>query len=303
MNKKYFFLALLVLGTAFWGISFPVTKMAVSAGSQSTFLFYRFIVATLVLSVVLFRHLKKVNKKSLVGGILLAIPLTAGIYFQTMGLKHTSASQCAFIAGICVVAIPIIKLLVYKSNVDWKIWVAAVIALSGLFVISITDKISIGPGDLYTIIGAVGFAVYLIKVERYSVSDNILPTIVPMFATCALIMFCFALTDKTAVWIPADKDFWRGIIYCSLFSTAFMYTVSNVSQRYIPAEKVAIIYLFEPVFAALAAFFLLQEVLTWRLLVGGSLIFAGTLVAELKLEKWKLVWLRRLVRNEGKDSF
>lgn len=302
MNKKYFFLALLVLGTAFWGISFPVTKMAVSAGSQSTFLFYRFMLAALVLFVVLFRQLKKINRKSLIGGVMLAIPLTAGIYFQTMGLKHTTASQCAFIAGICVVAIPIIKLFVYKSNVDWKIWLAAAIALSGLFVISITDKISIGPGDLYTIIGAVGFAVYLIKVERYSASDNILPTIVPMFMTCAVIMFFFAITDKTAVWVPADKDFWRGIIYCSLFSTAYMYTVSNVSQRYIPAEKVAIIYLFEPVFAALASFFLLQEMLTWRLLVGGALIFAGTLVAELKFEKWRLVSLKRLIRSDGKNT-
>lgn len=287
MNKKHLFLALLILGTAFWGISFPVTKMAVSGGSQSTFLFYRFMLATLVLSVVLFPHLKKINRKSLVGGMLLAIPLTSGIWFQTLGLKHTTASQCAFIAGICVVAIPIIKLLVYKTTVELKLWLAALIALSGLFVISITDTFSVGAGDLYTIIGAVGFAVYLIRVERYSISGNILPTIVPMFFTCSMIMLCFALADTTAVWIPEGRDFWTGIVYCAIFSTAFMYTVSNISQRYIPAEKVAIIYLFEPVFAALAAFFLLEEMLTWRLMLGGLLILAGTLVSEIKFAKVK----------------
>lgn len=287
MNKKHLYLALLILGTAFWGISFPVTKMAVSGGTQSTFLFYRFMLATVVLSVVLFPHFKKINRKSLIGGMLLAIPLTSGIWFQTLGLKHTTASQCAFIAGICVVAIPIIKLLVYKTTVELKLWLAALIALSGLFIISITDTFSVGAGDLYTIIGAVGFAVYLIRVERYSISGNILPTIVPMFFTCSMIMLCFALADKTAVWIPEGRDFWTGIVYCAIFSTAFMYTVSNISQRYIPAEKVAIIYLFEPVFAALAAFFLLEEMLTWRLMLGGLLILAGTLVSEMRFEKEK----------------
>lgn len=287
MSKKHLFLALLVLGTAFWGISFPVTKMAVSCGSQSTFLFYRFMLATIVLSVVLFPQLKKINRKSLIGGMLLAIPLTSGIYFQTLGLKHTTASQCAFIAGICVVAIPILKLFVYKTAVDLKIWIAAFVALSGLFVISITDTFSVGVGDIYTIIGAVGFAVYLIRVERYSITGNILPTIVPMFFTCAMIMLCFAVADSNAVWVPEGRDFWTGIVYCAIFSTAFMYTVSNISQRYIPAEKVAIIYLFEPVFAALAAFFLLEEMLTWRLMLGGLLIFAGTIVSEIKFEKVK----------------
>lgn len=287
MNKKHLFLALLVLGTAFWGISFPVTKMAVSGGSQSTFLFYRFMLATLVLSAVLFPQLKKINRKSFIGGMLLAIPLTSGIYFQTLGLKHTTASQCAFIAGICVVAIPILKLLVYKTTVELKVWLAALIALSGLFVISITDTFSVGAGDLYTITGAVGFAVYLIRVERYSLTGNILPTIVPMFFTCSMIMLCFAVADKGSVWVPEGSDFWTGIVYCAIFSTAFMYTVSNVSQRYIPAEKVAIIYLFEPVFAALAAFFLLEETLTWRLMTGGLLIFAGTLVSELRFAKMK----------------
>lgn len=282
MNKKYFLIGLLILGTAFWGISFPVTKMAVDAVSQSTFLLYRFLLASLVLSIVLFRHIKKTTRRNIAQGIYLAIPLTLGIHFQTLGLKHTAASQCAFIAGSCVIVIPILKLFVYKKTVDLKIWLAATIALAGVFVISIKDDLSVGIGDLYTIIGTFGFAIYLIRVEKYATSGNIVPTIVPMFLTCALIMFCVALTDQTAVWVPATRDFWTGIVYCALFSTAYMYTVSNIAQRYIEAEKVAIIYLFEPIFAAVAAIFLLGESLSWRLLVGGVLIFAGTLVSEIK---------------------
>jgi drug/metabolite transporter (DMT)-like permease len=153
--------------------------------------------------------------------------------------------------------------------------------LAGLFVISIKGGFYIGPGDIYTIVGAIGFSYYLIRVERYSLTNDIIPTIVPMFFTAMLIMLCIAITEPGANWLPAEPLFWPGILYCAFLSTAFMYTVSNISQRYITAEKVAIIYLFEPVFAAIAAFFLLDELLSWRLLVGGLFIFAGTLISEI----------------------
>lgn len=284
MSKRHLFVVLLILGTAFWGISFSVTKLAIGAVSQSTFLVYRFVLATLVLAIVLFKQLMKTSKRNIVQGIRLAIPLTLGIHFQTLGIKYTAASQCAFVAGMCVIVIPILKSLVYRKTVAPKIWLASLVALAGLFVISITSSLSVSIGDLYTITGTFGFSVYLIKVEEYSGSGEVVKTIVPMFATCTLIMLCVALTDSTANWIPQNHEFWMGIVFCALLSTAYMYTISNLAQRYISAERVAIIYLFEPIFAAIAAIVLLDEQLTWRLLVGGLLIFIGTLISEVK---WK----------------
>ena len=110
MEKKNFYLFLLILGTAFWGISFPVTKMSIGNISQSTFLFYRFFFASISIGLIFHKQLKNINLKSIKAGIGLAIPLTFGIHFQTLGIvKHTSASQCAFVAGMCVVIIPILK--------------------------------------------------------------------------------------------------------------------------------------------------------------------------------------------------
>lgn len=67
-----------------------------------------------------------------------------------------------------------------------KVWLAASVALAGLFVICIKENFSISIGDLYTLIGALGFAIYLIKVEQHSKNLNVITTIVPMFATCGL---------------------------------------------------------------------------------------------------------------------
>ncbi|QRY55513.1 DMT family transporter [Sphingobacterium siyangense] len=285
MDKKNLFLGLLLLGTAFWGISFPVTKMAIGGYSQSTFLFYRFFLATISISLFFSKQLKNIDSSAIKAGIGLAIPLTFGIHFQTTGVKLTSASQCAFVAGMCVVIIPVLKTLFYKSKVELKIWLAAILALVGLATISITKNFSVNIGDVYTLIGAFGFAFYLIRVEQYSAKRNIVPSLVPMFACSTLIMCVLSVFDNSANWYPQSPGFWSGIGFCAIFSTAYMYSVSNISQKYISAEKVAIIYLFEPVFAAIAAFFILDESLSWRLLLGGAFILIATLISEVKFKR------------------
>ncbi|MFP3591414.1 EamA family transporter [Chryseobacterium sp. SIMBA_038] len=94
MEKKNWYSLLLILGTAFWGISFPVTKMSIGNISQSTFLFYRFFFASILIGLFFHKQLKNINMSSLKAGIGLAIPLTFGIHFQTLGIvKHTSARE------------------------------------------------------------------------------------------------------------------------------------------------------------------------------------------------------------------
>jgi len=282
MRKKETLLFLLILGTAFWGLSFSVTKMAMGNHSPFIFLFYRFMLASAVLAVIFWKQVKNVSANAVFSGAVLAIPLMCGISLQTMGIKYTAASQCSFIAGTTVILIPVIKLFLYQKAAPLKVWLAAMLALTGLFVISIKAGFIIGKGDLFTIAGALGFAIYLILVERKSTGRDLIPTIVPMFATCAMLSFGLAYTGNHADWLPGDTTFWVGIVFCGLFSTAYMYTISNISQRYISAERVAIIYLFEPVFGAVAAFFILNESLSWRLLLGGALIVAASVIAELK---------------------
>ncbi|MBB6270710.1 drug/metabolite transporter (DMT)-like permease [Pedobacter cryoconitis] len=298
MERRKIFLGLLILGTAFWGISFSVTKLAIGENQSSLFLFYRFSLATIVLSVVFWKQVKSLNPASVKTGACLALPLVLGIYLQTLGITHTSASQCSFVAGITVVIIPILKLIIYRKSPPLKIWIAAFTALSGLFVISIKDNFSIGTGDLYTITGAFCFAVYLIQIERESKIKDIIPTIVPMFATCSILALLLTFSQENIIWIPQQNIFWTGIIFCALFSTAYMYTISNISQQYISAERVSIIYLFEPVFGAIAAFFILGEDISSRLLIGGGLIFTATLISELKLQIPNLTSLPGILKKK-----
>jgi len=84
--------------------------------------------------------------------------------------------------------------------------------------------------------------------------------------------------------MPTEYKQWQAIVFTAFFATAFMYTVQNYYQRYISEITTSIIFSFEPLFAAVTAYFYLNEALTERTLIGGLMIFAGILFAEIKFD-------------------
>lgn len=281
MNKKSLFILLLIIGTAFWGISFPLVKSGVGASAPFVFLAYRFCLAAIAMKLLFPSSFRQFNATTFRTAAFLALPLFLGIVLQTYGLKYSPAGQCAFIAGLCVVTLPLVNLLIYRKRIAANILLASLIAVAGLYIISIKDGFSIGLGDVFTLLGTVGFAYYLINVSRYSTDQTLIPSVTLMFAMCSGLAFVLAAFNTDSQWVTADNNFWVGVAFSSLLSTAYMYSISNKAQQYIGAEQVAIIYLFEPIFASIAAFILLGEPFTSRLLLGGSLIVAATLIAEL----------------------
>lgn len=71
MERRQLLLFLLILGTAFWGISYSVTKMAIGEYSLNIFLFYRFLLAVAVLSVIFWKYVKDINRVAIKTGFCL----------------------------------------------------------------------------------------------------------------------------------------------------------------------------------------------------------------------------------------
>lgn len=283
MQKKHLFLLLLILGTGFWGISFTFVKVGIGSGSPYIFLFYKFLIAFVVLSTVFFNHLKKISKKTVKIGFLIGIPLLVGNFLQSIGLRYTTVSNSAFITGMDVLLIPILKFAVYKKKVANKIWLACVLALIGLYIIVVKDGLSLNYGDLWIVACAFAFAFYVLQVGKYSKEADPIPSVIILMLFCAIGSGMFGVFDSQSVWIPKNFDFWNGVLFAGLFATAFMYTVQNIGQRYLSEEKVAMTYLFEPIFATIAGIIILGETFNKEIFIGGSLIFCAMLIVELNL--------------------
>ena len=166
MQKKKLYLFLLILGTAFWGVSFTFVKTGVGHGSPFLFLFYKFMIAGLCLAVVFFNQLKYTTRNTVRISLLIGVPLLIATVLQTIGLKYTTVSNAAFITGMDVVLIPILKLLVYRKKVVFKVWIACALALVGLYIIVVKDGLSLNIGDLWILACALGFAFYVLQVGK-----------------------------------------------------------------------------------------------------------------------------------------
>lgn len=285
-NRKY--LLLLLLGTAFWGISVPLAKNGIATVSPFVFLMYRFLIASLLLGVFFYKKLQHISFKDLKYGVLLSLPLVVALSLQTIALKYTSSSNAAFIAGIDVLMVPVLKMMLFKRKIHRNVWIAGIIALIGLAVIAVNGDFSLNFGDFLAFLGAIGFAIYIVIVGKLSYKNidaglSVTVQMTSCFVICLIVSMFVLPFDQ--LMLPFDLTLIKSILFAGVFGTAFMYCIQNIAQKYIDDEKIALTYLLEPVFATVAAYFVLSEDITYRTVLGGSLILIALIVAEYRSQE------------------
>jgi drug/metabolite transporter (DMT)-like permease len=103
---------------------------------------------------------------------------------------------------------------------------------------------------------------------------------VVQLAVCGLVGALMALLQRTPFVLPPNAACWQSLAFTTLVCTALCYILMTVAQRHVKPHMVALVFLLEPVFAALAAAWLLHEPLTWRTAAGGGLIVGAMAIAE-----------------------
>lgn len=288
MKKSRIYLALLVMGTAFWGISFPLVKDGLHIVHPYSFLLYRFCLAAIVLSVLFFNHLKRINLQTVKYGILVGIPLFLAILLQTVGLQYTSSANASFISGMDVLLIPVLKLFIFRRPVKLKTWIASSVALVGLYIIAMSSESGgFNIGDCYVLGGAFAFGCYVLLVGKYTDRVETMSMVIVQLYTCtiAYAILVVSTLGTNELVLPADNSVWKAVLFTGVLATAYMYGIQNISQRFIEEEKIALTYLFEPVFAVIAAYFLINESITLYTVIGGLCILIAMFISEFSFKK------------------
>jgi drug/metabolite transporter (DMT)-like permease len=289
MSLRVKAILLLLLGTIFWGMTFVFIKDAVSVISVAGFLGYRFLLAGIVLALIFIKRIKQLNFEILKYSLLMSLPLLASFLAQTIGLQYTSASKGGFITGLSVVFVPLILSVIQRKLPSANILLAAVLATFGLALLTLSSNLQLNIGDVWVFLSAILFAIYIIMVGRISRKcDGVLLSIIQFLIVG---MLCTSYAGfKGELFVPTQFKLWQAILFTALFATAFMYTVQNYYQKYISEITTSIIFSFEPLFAAITAYFYLNEQLSEKTIIGGLLIFVGILFAELKMTDLKTVF-------------
>ncbi len=291
MKKSSSFIAslLLLIGVFFWGCTFVIVKEAVTIVDPFSFVGIRFAIASIIIGLFFTKNFKKINKKTIVFSIISGIILAVSFLLQTFSLKYTSASNSAFITGLCVVLVP-----VYVTIIDRKLptviqLISVFAALAGLVLMTLNFPIRLNFGDLLAFLCAIGFGLQIVLVGRLPDDvDASLFTIIQLFIVSVFSLLSGFIING-GLTISLDWVVVRAILFCAIFATAYIYIVQSHLQRNVSEIKAVIIYSFEPVFAAVVAYLYLGESLSGKAVSGAFLIFAAMIMSEIKLSNIKTI--------------
>jgi len=283
VNRRHRAEAALLCNTVIWGASFVLVKAALDNVSTLLFLAIRFTLATAAL-VLLFRgaHRAIQSWKPVAAGALTGTFLFSGFFFQTFGLRLTTAPKSAFITSLSAVLVPLLAALVYRNKPQVSEVAGVLVATAGVGLMTLEGKIgSIGRGDLLTLFCAIAFAAHIVTLGHFSerVSFELLSVgQVGAAAVWSLSLFW---------WVEPARLQWRptlvwAILVTGFLATALAFTVQAWAQQYTTSTRTALIYMLEPVFAWITSFIWMGESLSARAAAGAALILGGVVLGELK---------------------
>jgi drug/metabolite transporter (DMT)-like permease len=282
---------LLILTAVIWGCAFVAQRAGMNHMGPFTFNGIRFLLGALALMpFIIYRNRRYPHPPNSRQAILFTnLPLSSGLMvggilffgasLQQIGMVHTTAAKGGFITGLYVILVPVIGLFIGQRS-GWGSWCGSFLALVGLYLLSVNENLSFAPGDLWVLAGAFFWAVHVLIIGWLS------PRVDPVQLALAQFLVCsfFSMTAAFFIETTTLTGIVGGIIpllYGGLLSVGIAYTLQIVAQQDAPPAHAAIILSLETVFAALAGWLLLGEILSLRAITGCILMLAGMLAVQL----------------------
>lgn len=133
-------------------------------------------------------------------------------------------------------------------------------------------------GDLLALLGGIAHTGYLLIGQRVRVKTDVLSYIAIVYGmAAALTLIAAVLSGISVVGYPAMTYVW--MVLLALGPQILGHSSYNWALRYVSAAAVAVIILGEPVGAAILAYVILGEGLTWWKVIGGALVLSGIYLA------------------------
>jgi drug/metabolite transporter (DMT)-like permease len=281
----------LLLVTIFWGAGFPITKFALQTIPPFYHIGLRFLIAAVLLSIIFYKKMTKVDKSILKPAATMAVLLFLTYALQTVGLLYTTASKSAFYSGLAVLFVPTLSFIFYKSKMNANTLISISLAIIGLFLLSFTDSVfSFSIGDFMTVLNSVSYAVLLLLTSGYVKEHD--PTQLSIIQMYIVSLFGFIgalIFDK---WdTPMSLLSFNSLMFSAVLCTAFAFWMQAAAQKFASASHIALIFTMEPVFGAFTAWLLLGENIGFKGFLGGGFIILAMLVAEFDFSGFRMRFL------------
>lgn len=277
---------LLLLTALIWGLAFVAQRVSAVEIGVYFFNASRFVIGAGVIWLLASLAQRQAISVRLKRNEFLAAAAAGSVLFlgtalQQAGLQYTTAGNAGFITGLYVVIVPILLAGVLRRPVGRVVWLAATVAVLGLLLLSAGATLGVNRGDLLELAGAFAWAVHVLVVGWVMRWMGVLKFSIVQFLWAAGLHLIFGLLFETPL-PPWPASSWLPVLYVGIFSTGIGYTLQAAGQRHAPETDAAFLLNLEAVFAALAGYVLLGEVLTPVQLLGCALLLGAVLLAQLR---------------------
>ena len=287
--KKTISFVCLVVCTFIWGTTFIAQDTGMDNIGPFTFNFVRFFVGFFAVApfVLLFEK-KKINEQikakrnkfyKLI--IPVGIFLFLATVLQQVSLLYTDVANSAFFTIFYVPMVPIIVYFLFSEKLHWSIWPSVFACVIGGYLLSDIGDANIRFGDSLVLVGALFWALHIIYIGKIIDQFDL-----PFFIALLQNLVVAALSFLLAV-IFEEIDFSKikletfEILYAGILSGGAAFALQLFGQRNISAAPAAIVMSLEGVFAAIAAWIILNQILGLNNIIGCVLILGGILLSQL----------------------
>ena len=269
-------LSMLVLTTFFWGGSFLFTKIGVAELAPQWFVFFRFLIATIIMLVVSIPRLHRLTITTIQRGAVVGLALGVTNISFVFGVQGTSISRAGILNNLFVLIIPVVSRLIWKDRLDRLTGLGITLAVVGIGVLASAGG-GLNRGDLVSLMCAGFIAVHILTVSHVIGDDDIWLVSLIQFGVVAAVAGISTVISPVPLVQPSSTVI-SALVYCAVFPTVVCFTLQNTYQRYVSPSQAGLIYTLDPVWSLLAGTLVLGEWLTFREWIGCVLLFLAVLV-------------------------
>ena len=292
MNTYFLAVCGLVFTTFIWGVTFELVEESLKSIPPFLFSTIRFFIASFCTLLLVIIKYKKINitKNEFMAGIICAIFLFLGYFFQSFGLWEnifyikTDPNKSAFITGTSVLMVPIIMFIMGKGNNNIHLWISIFIVLTGLTILLNPNVANFTMGDLLTFGCSISFATHIIYQGKYLINkiNNIYNFFLVQMSITTMLFLIGAFFEYRFSIIELEWNYnvWMGLSITGLLATFVAILLMVWAQKIVSPIQTAMIFTLEPVFAGVYNHFFTEHILTNWGIFAGFIIVSGILYHE-----------------------
>ena len=280
----------LIFVSLVWGASFYLTKEVLAEVSVIDFLGLRYGLGTLVTAVAMYPFYRRASKTVWIHGFTIGSIYAFGQVLQTEGMNYASASVSGFMVSLYVAGTPLVGWLMFRTRVAHITKVAVALSLAGAAVLGLRG-LALGYGEAMLIGCAIVFSLHVVLTGRYATAKDALALAAIQLMVTGIWLALVAAPG--GIGVPHTTKGWVSLVFLVIGSGVLALLAQTWAQSRLPAARAAVIMALEPVFASAVAVGFGDEQVTNRLLLGGALMIAGMLLAEVGPSKLAAARLRK----------